>query len=289
VVSSASSDNGVQIVGASAPSLRIDNAETGATKRAGLGISTAVNNFIQGSADRDFCIFNGSTTASPILFGVYNGTNIQEAARISTARNLLVGSVTDSGQTLQITGNATFKSGTNYNLEISTNSSTPRIDLVDNSTFTGTFKSNANIVTIGNNSNNALLFTTNGVERARITSAGVLLVGTTTTVGSVSKLQVSTSGAATETYIQVNKNGNFGLLVGYSEVVGSVGSYIRNVSADPMYFLVNNTTTALTLKSTGIVNITNTPVYATNALAIAGGLAVGDIYKSSTGVLSIVY
>ena len=66
VVSSASSDNGIQIVGASAPSLRIDNAESGPTKRAGFGISTATNNFIQGSADRDFCMFNGSTTASPI-------------------------------------------------------------------------------------------------------------------------------------------------------------------------------------------------------------------------------
>jgi len=104
VVSSATADNGVQIVGASAPSLRLDDAVTGATKRAGLGISTAVNNFIQGSADRDFCIFNGSTTASPILFGVYNGTNIQEAARISTSRNLLIGTTTDAGQSLQVNG-----------------------------------------------------------------------------------------------------------------------------------------------------------------------------------------
>ena len=39
----------MQIVGASAPSLRIDNAESGPTKRVGLGISTAINNFIQGA------------------------------------------------------------------------------------------------------------------------------------------------------------------------------------------------------------------------------------------------
>lgn len=111
VVASASSDNGVQIVGASAPSLRIDNAETGPTKRAGLGISTAINNFIQGSADRDFCIFNGSTAAaSPILFGVYNtgAANVQEAARISSAYNLLVGTTTDNGRKLQINGDASF-------------------------------------------------------------------------------------------------------------------------------------------------------------------------------------
>jgi hypothetical protein len=106
VVSSATSDNGIQIAGANAPSLRIDNAESGPTKRAGLGISTAVNNFIQGSADRDFCIFNGSTTASPMLFGIYDAgaSNVQEAARISAARNFIVGSVTDTGQKFQVTG-----------------------------------------------------------------------------------------------------------------------------------------------------------------------------------------
>lgn len=107
VVSSATSDNGIQIAGANAPSLRIDNAESGPTKRAGLGISTAVNNFIQGSADRDFCIFNGSTAAaSPILFGVYDTglTNVQEAARISAARNFLIGTTTDAGFKIDVNG-----------------------------------------------------------------------------------------------------------------------------------------------------------------------------------------
>jgi hypothetical protein len=104
VVASATGDNGIQIVGATAPSLRIDNAESGPTKRAGFGISTATNNFIQGSADRDFCMFNGSTTPSPILFGIYGTTNVQEAARISAARNFLIGTTTDGGQKLQVNG-----------------------------------------------------------------------------------------------------------------------------------------------------------------------------------------
>jgi hypothetical protein len=113
VVSSSTSDNGVQIVGASAPSLRIDNAESGPTLRAGLGISTAANNFIQGSANRDFCIFNGTTAlASPILFGIYDaGTvNVQEAARISAARNFLIGTTTDTGVKLNVNGTSNFAS-----------------------------------------------------------------------------------------------------------------------------------------------------------------------------------
>lgn len=116
VVASSTGDNGVQIVGASAPSLRIDNAASGPTKRAGLGISTAVNNFIQGSADRDFCIFNGSTTAaSPILFGVYDTglTNVQEAARFSAARNFLVNTTTDSGFRLDVNGTVRFNNTLN--------------------------------------------------------------------------------------------------------------------------------------------------------------------------------
>lgn len=112
VVASSTGDNGVQIVGASAPSLRIDNAESGPTKRAGLGISTAINNFIQGSADRDFCMFNGSTTASPILFGIYDAgaVNVQEAARISPARNFLLGTTTDAGYKLQVNGTTSIQS-----------------------------------------------------------------------------------------------------------------------------------------------------------------------------------
>jgi len=108
VVESATSDNGIQIVGANAPSLRIDSAATGPTKRIGLGISTGVNNFIQGSVDRDMCIFNGSTTASPMLFGIYDTTNVQEAARISAARNFLIGTTTDSGEKLIVNGIAKF-------------------------------------------------------------------------------------------------------------------------------------------------------------------------------------
>jgi hypothetical protein len=105
-VYSATGDNGIQISGPTAPSLRIDNAPSGPTKRIGLGIATAVNNFIQGAVDRDMCIFNGSTTASPMLFGIYDTTNVQEAARISAARNFLIGTTTDGGQKLQVNGGA---------------------------------------------------------------------------------------------------------------------------------------------------------------------------------------
>jgi len=271
VVASATGDNGIQIVGATAPSLRIDNAESGPTLRAGLGISTAANNFIQGSANRDFCIFNGTTAlASPILFGIYDAgtTNVQEAARISASRNFLIGTTTDTGVKLNVNGtsnfasnvsigssgtsdiswgtaggiklsrtnvgpeyalnqrwtgsaayvdiassnqwnggvtilpngggnvgisttspNALFTIGSGYSLEMNINAVTPRIDIIDNNVYTGSFKSFGGLVTLANSSNNALAFSTNGSERMRLNNTGNLLLGTTTDDGE--KLQVN--------------------------------------------------------------------------------------------------
>ena len=106
VVNSATSDNHIVILGANAPSLRFRNAGTGGTLNAGIGISTATNNFIQGSASGNYCLFNSSTTASPILFGIYDSGagNTVEAARISAARNFLLGGTSDNGKKLQVTG-----------------------------------------------------------------------------------------------------------------------------------------------------------------------------------------
>jgi hypothetical protein len=53
------------------------------------------------------------------------------------------------------------------------------------------------------------------------------------------------------------------------------------------------TTATITKKfevgNTGIINIANTPTYADNSAATAGGLVAGDVYRTSTGVLMIVF
>jgi hypothetical protein len=110
VVNNATSDNHIVVLGANGPSLRFRNAGSGGVLSCGLGISTATNNFIQGSASGNYCFFNSNTTASPILFGIYDAgtSNTQEAARISAARNFLIGTTTDNGQKLQVNGNGTF-------------------------------------------------------------------------------------------------------------------------------------------------------------------------------------
>ena len=171
-VTSATGDNHIQIVGATAPSLRIDNAGTSATKRAGLGISTATNNFIQGSVDRDFCVFNSSTTASPILFGIYDAglTNTQEAARISPARNFIVGSSVDAGNRFQCVGSALITGATTI-----TNSLTINSLLVGGSTsFTKAYIADTlTATTIGTNYNPGIL----NLQNLSATNGNLSLIG----------------------------------------------------------------------------------------------------------------
>jgi len=141
VVASATGDNHIQIVGATAPSLRIDSATSGPTKRIGLGLATAVNNFIQNSQNLDMCIFNGSTSAAGnMLFGIYDTglANIQEAARISAARNFLIGTITDTGQKLQVSGTALITGAATFSSSVSVNGNTIGngiLSVTKNSTF----------------------------------------------------------------------------------------------------------------------------------------------------------
>ena len=360
VVASATGDNGVQIVGASAPSLRIDNAESGPTKRAGLGISTATNNFIQGSADRDFCMFNGSTTASPILFGIYDAgaVNVQEAARISPARNFLIGTATDAGYKLDVNGGGRFnatviidRSGSS--LDINPTTGQPNITLRSGNTFRGYIEGNssgglsfgagasANIyqtitsagnVGIGTNApasklsvlgfndtmrletagsganylafyesttrigyigkgssgtndlyywndqNANTIFGTNNTERYRISNSGNLLIGTTTDNGT--KLQVDgsftlTKASTPEILLTDSGSGRTCLIANDSN-----NAFFRTANGNNFLFQVSGGATALTIKSTRVINISAIPTS-------AAGLVSGDIY-SNLGVLTIV-
>lgn len=56
--------------------------------------------------------------------------------------------------------------------------------------------------------------------------------------------------------------------------------------AYPLHFGIN-ATLAMTLKVGGVLNLVTAPNYANNAAAISGGLAAGDIYRTS-GALQIV-
>jgi hypothetical protein len=212
VIENNAGDQQLQIVSTTAPSLRIDNLQTSATKRVGLGLATTVNNFIQGSVDQDFCIFNSSTTASPILFGIYDAglTNTQEAARISAARNFLIGTTTDGGQKLQVNGQSYFSSSANIISYIDTTNA--------NGTTSNYLQSGVAIGWVGNGSN-ALIggttndFTINGVNNLNLA------------VGGFGRLTIASTGVATfSNNVFINGTGNPALDVQGTAIIRGNGS-----------------------------------------------------------------
>jgi len=116
VINSATADAHLQIVGASSPSIRIDNIGSGATQRFAIGNATATNDFIQGSSAGQFCITTASVGA--MLFGMWVTSNATEVMRITTTRNLHIGGTGDSGDKLQVTGTTLITGLTNSILTI---------------------------------------------------------------------------------------------------------------------------------------------------------------------------
>jgi len=264
VVRSASSDNGIQIVGATAPSLRIDSAETGPTKRIGLAIATNTNNFIQGSADRDMCIFNGSTTASPMLFGIYDAgaVSVQEAARISAARNFLIGTTTDSGQKLIVSGTALITGAATFNNSINVVSTNPYLLLNDTSgsaagsvVFLNQGVQKFNLATQAS-TNDIGLYNNGGTNSFNFYikySTGNFLIGSTTDTGA--KLQVSGTAEFTGSVgIGNTINPSYKLAVsGNTYITGATSTgadialIVQNSSLTNLFYVINN----------GVVNINN--------------------------------
>jgi hypothetical protein len=179
-------DTGLVVISSSSPSIRINNGGTGANFRCGLGISTAANNFIQGSVDGDFCIFNSNTGTYPILFGI-NDTglgNTQEAARVSAARNFLIGTTTDSGYKLNVNGTSYFVGGLTFVDRFnSLNGSPNRFYRADNAAYTEIYDAGslaANGFTFNNTNGEGFHFKNGATTIMRMPSNNNVGIGNTT-------------------------------------------------------------------------------------------------------------
>lgn len=259
VVNNATSDNHIVCIGANGPSIRLRNTGTAPTLNAGFGISTATNNFIQGSASGNYCIFNSSTTASPILFGIYDaGTgNTQEAARISAARNLLVGTVTDSGYKLSVIGTAnittqiitpqyqftstiSFASQTSGNNNIYSglasliiSDSTGAITLfsIDNSTGSGIFKGSVTANKLASKADG--FFLTNTALTANASQVIVIYNSVGTRRG-----YVGYGSSGDNTFSIANETGGRILITGTLEISNAVTASVLNTVTNKISIIV---------------------------------------------------
>jgi hypothetical protein len=156
-----------------------------------------------------------------------------------------------------------------------------------------------------------LIFGTNNTERARIDSSGRLLVGTSsgTNVSTIT-CQGNSGAAGTEAFLRLNRGtatpadgSTLGAIV-FGDSAESDGAYVYaqrdggtwSASSKPTRLVFSVTadgasspTEAMRIKNTRVINFSNAPVYADNAAAKTGGLVDGDVYRTSTGDLKIVY
>jgi len=236
VVNSATADNHLQIVGANAPSIRIDNAGSGGTQRFVFGLATATNNFIQGATAGEFCI--STQSAGNMLFGMWQTTNASEVMRITTANNLVIGSNADNGNRFQVTGTSYFSGNLGIGI---TNPVAPLNIFASNSATlyqtagTGTGLGNgfyvghtANISYVYNYNAFPIEFGTNNNTRMIMTSGGNLLVGNSVDNGQ--KCQINGNA-----YIYNNTNADARLFLQNTDSGSSVRAFIYAITTGNRY------------------------------------------------------
>jgi hypothetical protein len=128
---------------------------------------------------------------------------------------------------------------------------------------------------------------TRGADVLVLNTSGNVGIGTTAplavlSIGSGSladgnvPVQISTSGGTSQRWFGVNKNGSYGLLMGYlnggSIGDGGAGAYIRNITEDPLYFMVSNSDLAMTIISNKNVGIGTTSP--SEKLDVAGNIKI---------------
>jgi hypothetical protein len=132
----------------------------------------------------------------------------------------------------------------------------------------------------------------------------VLISGDAITGG----LQINSNGTGPNSFAQVLMHNNLGSLgqlfltassntgpagpdaLGFvTDGAGGIKILASNSAAAILFGTGNSLTTRMVIKPTGTVNISGMQVFASNALAIAGGLVAGDLYRSSIGAVSVVF
>jgi hypothetical protein len=96
-----------------------------------------------------------------------------------------------------------------------------------------------------------------------------------------------TTGTSTTTKPAVNIEQSGATSTGWSTAGTGLGVNSASTFAGRLLDLQKNATSRFYVSSEGVVNIPNCPEYADDAAAGTGGLAAGDVYRTSTGELRI--
>ena len=170
IQSTGTADQMLQVYGSS-PSLRLYNTLTSPTITGFVGMATATNNFILGSASGDMCI--GTSTAGKIYIGS-GTTTVSPSMTILSSGSIGINTTTPA-QTLDVSGTIQITGDGNW---LKYNSATAFFG-------SATTISGGTATQLGIRSGSDILFATGGAtERMRITSAGVIRIANLAGTGS---------------------------------------------------------------------------------------------------------
>ena len=168
-----------------APAFTFSDTLVSSTYACVFGLATSANHFVTGTAAGDMAIANQSTSAGAIVFG----TGTTEKMRMTSTGSVGIGTSSPSGQfQVQATNSGiVFDTATAYTPRIKASGSLS--DLQIESVGNG-----GNLILSAPGTTSIMTMSTNATERMRITSGGVVCVGTT--AGFTSGLVCSDGGTS---------------------------------------------------------------------------------------------
>jgi hypothetical protein len=174
---------------------------------------------------------------------------------------------------------------------IGTVSPNARLSVAENSAGTGIELLSPNLNGAGWIGTTNETTTANGIEINATRGAGKIVLKT----GNVERLRISSAGnvgiGTSAPGLPLEVHGDNGLIAlvpsatnGNTIRFGGVGG-----TANQLIFTGASDVERMRIKSSGIINFSNAPVYADNTAASAGGLVAGDIYRKADGTLMIAF
>jgi hypothetical protein len=181
-------------------------------KRLGIGTATPVErlDINSGTSLPAFINLSGNANTSGTS-NVVIGQNSDDGGYFWNRKASFLSLGTSNTERARITSGGAFAvgnagNGTGYGIEILNTSNQPRMALVDNATYTGVFKSNGLLVTLSNDSANALTLNTTAIERMRITAGGSVGIGVTSPNGML-HVNGRIYGVTSSSYADFNSGG----------------------------------------------------------------------------------
>jgi hypothetical protein len=264
---------------------------------AGVGKWDLRNNHNSGA--NDFQVYDVLNSTSRLNISNAGNFNFTGIINLSSRCNVN-GSTDNSAYALNVNGYTAINSSTDWIIKELTGSGYGLFK--QTSTSISIKADNTTRLIIDGVTGNVTLGTVSGTGSGAFFSASgtftqnVIVGSSATNVGGLLVKGGSSNGApsAASGQIQIGATAAYHGSLSYDDNTGKLylDNYYNNVQGG-IYFRTKldsgSAVNVLSINGNGQVNIFNAPVYASNALAIAGGLVIGDIYKSATGILSIVY